>query len=436
MEVVVTFEGGDPDKPMVLGSLYNGTHPPPFELPRHKTRSGIRTSSSPGGRGFNELMFDDAAGKELVFVHAQRDLEEQVERDKTVHVRRGQGVTVDDSSIERVGHDRETDVGGNRRVKIHGSDRLTIGKEAERHVGGSLRATVAERTEVKLAGPLSLAVEGTYAIQVGGDKPASSELFVEGTHAIGAKERIVLRAEEGIVIACGDTSFEIAKDKLVIKAKAIEIEAAETLECASKKGPSVSLGDKAEVLAKSFSLFTESASLELDTDAKVKGGSIKLGYDPSKPSNDKKDDKPETKPLALKLSNYFLTPYKNKKYHVMVEGLRIEGETDGDGFVRCDVPKTARAAQVRLWLSDYPQGPRREYTVELDDLQPATSIEGAKERLRNLGYYRGRVDALDDPEFTQALARFQDDHKDTHGLDVTGAADQATLGALGDVHGS
>lgn len=69
---------------MVLGSLYNGTHPLPFLLPADKTRSGWRTqSSSPGGGGNNELSFEDAATREQIYVHAQRDLDEVVERDHT-----------------------------------------------------------------------------------------------------------------------------------------------------------------------------------------------------------------------------------------------------------------------------------------------------------------------------------------------------------------
>ena len=66
MEVAVAFEGGDPDKPLVLGCLYNGTHPPPFQLPGDRTRSGFRTQSSPGGNGYNELSFQDAAGQEQI----------------------------------------------------------------------------------------------------------------------------------------------------------------------------------------------------------------------------------------------------------------------------------------------------------------------------------------------------------------------------------
>jgi type VI secretion system secreted protein VgrG len=428
MEVVVTFEGGDPDKPMVVGAVPNGTHPVPFRLPEQKSWSGIRTSSYPGGRGFNEFSFDDLAGHEKVYLHAQRDYTERILRDRAAHV--------DGNESLIVGRDQDASIGGTRRSIVAGADRLEVHQNVERHVRGGLKATVGRAAEVSIDTGLSLSIGGTYAVQVGGGGHAASELYVEGTHSIGAKERIVLRAEGEIVLACGKASIELSPDKLVIKAPTIEIEAEETLDCSSKKGPSVTLGDKAEVLTKSFSLFTEGAALELDKDAKMKGAAIKLGYDPQKPTRDAKDDKPETRPLAAKLSDYFLTPYRNKKYHVLAEGVRIEGETDGEGNVRCDVPKTARAAQIRLWLSDYPQGPRREYTVEFDEVKPSTSIEGAKTRLKNLGYYHGRVDGVVDEELATAIAGFQGDHKDSHGLDVNGEAEAPTLAAIADVHGS
>ncbi|APR86234.1 VgrG protein [Minicystis rosea] len=436
MEVVVVFEGGDPDKPMVLGALYNGSHPPAFKLPEKKTRSGIRTSSYPGGHGHNELSFEDLAGQELVYVHAQRDLEEHVVRSRSVHVGGSESTNVHGVASARVAGDRLVEVGGGRKVTVEHEDQLDVKGRMERHVGGALRATVAHETEVKLSGGLSMSIGGTHAVHVGGEHAAQSDYFVEGSHSLGAKERIIVRAEQGITLACGKATIELLPDKLVLKAPAIELLAEETLECASNKGPSMSLGDKAEILTKKFALFTENAALELDTEVKTKGNAIKLGYDPSKPSKVDKDQKSETKPFKVKLSNYFLTPYKNKKFHVLVEGQRIEGETDGDGFVSCDVPASARALQIRLWLSDYPQGPRREYTVDLEDLKPATSVAGAKERLKNLGYYRGRIDEVQDDEFAAALGEFQDDHKDTHGLEVTSDADQSTLAALADVHGS
>ncbi len=89
-EVVVEFLEGDPDRPLVTGSVYNGHQPPPLELPGEKTKSTLRSSSSPGGDGFNELRFEDAAGSEEVFFHAQKDFNIVVENDKSQRVGRNE----------------------------------------------------------------------------------------------------------------------------------------------------------------------------------------------------------------------------------------------------------------------------------------------------------------------------------------------------------
>jgi phage baseplate assembly protein gpV len=81
-EVVVSFIEGDPDQPIVTGSLYTGIATPPFALPSNKTQSGILTQSSPGS-GYNELMFEDKPGSEQIYIHAQRDLNMAVLNNKT-----------------------------------------------------------------------------------------------------------------------------------------------------------------------------------------------------------------------------------------------------------------------------------------------------------------------------------------------------------------
>jgi len=126
MEVVVAFDGGDPDKPIVLGCLYNGTHPTTFPPVSDKTRSGFRTSSSPGGQGFNELSFEDAAGKEQIYVHAQRDLDEVIERDHTRHVKR----------------DTVTHVDGNRKTTVSGDASNVVRGKREEHVVGDASSQV------------------------------------------------------------------------------------------------------------------------------------------------------------------------------------------------------------------------------------------------------------------------------------------------------
>jgi type VI secretion system secreted protein VgrG len=81
MEVVVMFIDGDPDRPLVTGSVYNGANLLPYVLPDEKTKSTIMTQSSPGGGGFNELRFEDRAGSEEIFTHAQKDYDEVILND-------------------------------------------------------------------------------------------------------------------------------------------------------------------------------------------------------------------------------------------------------------------------------------------------------------------------------------------------------------------
>ncbi|MCA9701454.1 MAG: type VI secretion system tip protein VgrG, partial [Myxococcales bacterium] len=95
MEVVVSFIDGNPDRPVVVGSLYNGANQPPFTLPGEKTRSGIRSNSVPGGGGWNELAFEDTAGAEEIYLRAQRDFNQETLNDHIAHVGQHQRTTVD-----------------------------------------------------------------------------------------------------------------------------------------------------------------------------------------------------------------------------------------------------------------------------------------------------------------------------------------------------
>ncbi|MEJ2204527.1 MAG: type VI secretion system tip protein TssI/VgrG, partial [Gemmatimonadota bacterium] len=83
-EVVVSFLDGDPDRPLVTGSVYNAEQTPPFTLPGDQTQSGLRTRSSKKGdtKTFNELRFEDLKDKEEIFLHAERDLVIEVENDE------------------------------------------------------------------------------------------------------------------------------------------------------------------------------------------------------------------------------------------------------------------------------------------------------------------------------------------------------------------
>ena len=85
-EVVISFEEGDPDRPLCIGMLYNDKTMPPYPLPANKTQSGVKTNSTLGGGGFNELMFEDKKGDELVRFQSEKDYEQIVKNDATITV--------------------------------------------------------------------------------------------------------------------------------------------------------------------------------------------------------------------------------------------------------------------------------------------------------------------------------------------------------------
>jgi type VI secretion system secreted protein VgrG len=108
MEVVLAFLHGNPDYPICVGCLPNANTMPPFALPGQKTRSGIRTHSTVGGgaQDFNELSFQDKAGQEEVFLHAQKDLKVEVENDETRTVDHNRTVTIKNDEIETIHNSR------------------------------------------------------------------------------------------------------------------------------------------------------------------------------------------------------------------------------------------------------------------------------------------------------------------------------------------
>jgi type VI secretion system secreted protein VgrG len=128
-EVLIAYEEGDPDRPIVIGSVYNGTNTVPMPLPDKKTKSGILTLSSTGGGGYNMLLFDDTAGAENVKLRTQKDLKFKALNNQEINI----GV----DRTDKVGNNIDQTVGNKHTINVGTEYSLTAGTKITLTVGAS-----------------------------------------------------------------------------------------------------------------------------------------------------------------------------------------------------------------------------------------------------------------------------------------------------------
>ena len=186
-EVIVGFEEGDPDRPVILGSLYNAEQTPPASLPDERTRSGLTSQSSPGGGGGNELRFEDAAGAEEVYLHARRGL--------------------------------RLTAGGDQSVAVEGARSLSVGGDQSTTVGGEL------------------AVEARQA-----DLRSQKELQL-------AAESLAIEAGSSITLQVGQARLTLESEGIRLEAPVIELTAGRALELRSKATAELAAGSSLDLEA-------------------------------------------------------------------------------------------------------------------------------------------------------------------------------------------
>jgi len=166
MEVIVNFLDGDPDRPIITGSVYNGDNAPPFTS---KTQSGIRTRSTKEGTpaNCNELRFDDLKGSEQVFLHAEKNMDTEVENDETLSVdnNRSKTIGVDESST--IGKNRTKSVGENQSEKIGKNKTIVVGADHSEEIAKNKNLSVGESHDETIGKDMDLNVGKNISITAG-----------------------------------------------------------------------------------------------------------------------------------------------------------------------------------------------------------------------------------------------------------------------------
>jgi type VI secretion system secreted protein VgrG len=151
-EVVVTFLEGNPDCPLITGCVYNAEFTVPYTLPDEQTKSTIKTNSSKGGSGFNEIRFEDKAGSEEVFIQAQKDMNVTVLNNQTTTITNDRNITVSKGNESH-------SVQGTRTLSVTGKESHTNSADYTSSVSGNFTLTV--------SGNLSIDVSGSVTIKSG-----------------------------------------------------------------------------------------------------------------------------------------------------------------------------------------------------------------------------------------------------------------------------
>ncbi len=157
MEVLITFLEGDPDQPLITGCLYHKENAVPYELPANKTRSVFKTLSSPGGGGYNELRIEDRKGAEQIYVHAQRDWDQNIEHDQKIRVGHERHDTVEANSYSEFRAEEHRTTHADRRSEIKANDHLTVGNN--RHVKIVTGQFIEAGNEIHLSSGLKVVLE-------------------------------------------------------------------------------------------------------------------------------------------------------------------------------------------------------------------------------------------------------------------------------------
>ena len=174
MEVVVSHLDGDPDRPLIIGTVYNANQTVPYAQPDNKTRSTLKTNSSKGGDGFNELRFEDKAGEEEIYMHAQKDMNITVENDRTTEILNDETTTITKNRTVTIKEENEslTVEKGDRTVEIsQGDESLTVGKgnRTIKVSTGNEDHTVQGNFSLTVNGDLTIDVKGKVTIKSGMD---------------------------------------------------------------------------------------------------------------------------------------------------------------------------------------------------------------------------------------------------------------------------
>ena len=233
-EVLVAFIDGDPDRPIVVGAVYNGNHMPPYNLPAEKTKSTIK-SHTVKGEGFNELRFEDKKDHEEIYIHGQKDWNIEILNDKTQTIGHDEKLDVKNDRTKTIGHDQKEDIKNDKTITVAKNHtesigenmKITIGKNLDEStgdnktatVGKNLDETVGDDAKINIGKNRSVNVSENNSVDVGKEHRENIgtdsmvtvgenfKISVGNNYTISVNEKTSISSGKEMVLTCGNASI-------------------------------------------------------------------------------------------------------------------------------------------------------------------------------------------------------------------------------------
>ncbi|WP_437808711.1 type VI secretion system Vgr family protein [Sorangium sp. So ce1078] len=284
-EVIVDFLGGDPDRPIIVGRVHTALQTTPYKLPENKTQSGWKSNSTNGTGGYNEILFDDAAGSELVRIQAEKDMSQLVKHDEQTAIGNDSAKHVGRDEKHVVGRDRECAIGRDESAVVGRDRTMCIGNDESVQVAASRKLVVGANDAVEIEGDQQVSVGGTRAIDVG--KTASETVGLDKNVAIGADYDIVVTG--AMSTSVGLMSVEqVGSDKTIVAGSRAEISVGGAKITLDKSGKvsiegtelSFSASGPITISGTEISLSGREVVIEASGQAEVHGAQVKITGQP------------------------------------------------------------------------------------------------------------------------------------------------------------
>lgn len=226
-EVLVAFLDGDPDRPVIVGSLYNSANMPLYNPRERKTLCSIKTRSYPNGGidNFHELRFDDRKGNEEIFLQSERDLNILVKNDKAQQVLHDETLQVANNRLKTVGVDQGVQIGRNHTETIGANKTVSVGSNKSENVAINSAETVGLAKELTVGGVYQVSVVGAMNETVGGAK--AEEVGITKQVMVGSDMTERVAGSRTVIV--GEYLTMTVAETARVKAKSILVEADEEL---------------------------------------------------------------------------------------------------------------------------------------------------------------------------------------------------------------